>query len=233
MKFKHNGAFNDQFQEIPDIRFYPYVGERFESEETRIIVFAHNTYTSSERYESEQIRTQSKTHFADALNEYTYNKGKWTKTWRNFIKASLNIRFNFSASSDISIIRKIDEFVEKLSYTNYINDIVKSDKAINVDISQELKTKSHLINKRLIEILNITHCICWGKHVFNYIMRLDGYEVIEKRKLSKKGFGYAKIKNSQTDKIIHVLKVFHPSMPGFGVYSKKTQEILSEFYSMK
>jgi hypothetical protein len=73
--------------------------------------------------------------------------------------------------------------------------------------------------------------VCWGKDVFNYLTKLSGYKVIESRKLSRKGFGYAKLENLETNKTIHALKVFHPSMPSFGVYKKETQMILNEFYT--
>ncbi len=230
MKLEHNNLFNHQFAEIPGIRFYPYVGKNFNKQEKRIIVFAHNIYCKPEKYEAEQIRTKSRTHFADALEEYTYRRGWWTKSWRNFIKASLSINFNFTSNSNNEIISKIDDFVEKISYVNYINDIVKSKGSINVDVGQELINKSNNINKELLDILNITHCVCWGKDVFKYLTNLDIYEVIESYKLPRKGFEYAKLRNTEKGTIIHSLKIFHPSMPSFGVYNKETQKILEDFY---
>jgi hypothetical protein len=130
MKFPHNSLYDDKFSKIEWIRFYPYIGMKFPDETKRIIILAHNRYCPPENFDSEQIRTSSKTHFADAMEEFTFDHGWWTKTFRSFIKASLSLTEDYNKNSDNLVIKKIDDFVEKISYTNYINDFVPSSKAL-------------------------------------------------------------------------------------------------------
>lgn len=233
MKFPRDKKFDSSFSNIKNIRFYPYVGKEFDNQEKRIMVFAHNIPVPTYKYNSEQKRTQSPTHFADAMEEFTYEKGWWTKTWQNFIKASTGLKTNYSVNSDTQTIKKIDNFVNRISYTNFINDLVESDNSTNVKIPHELIEKSKRINASILAILGITHCVCWGKEVFNYMKDNKTFEVIEQSDYSKKGFGYMKVKNLNGGQKMHVLKVFHPSMPGFGQFKNDTQEILQTFYSLE
>lgn len=238
MKFKSDTTSNSEFEKIESIRFFPYVGKKFKSEQKRIMIFAHNMYCPIEKYESEQIRTSSKTHFADALEEYTYQQGWWTTTFRNFVKGSLAIRENYNSNSSLEIIEKVDKFIETISYINYVNDFVPTNIAINVKIENQLIEKSHIINKEILRILDNTHIVCWGKNVFNYLLSQPEVKVLEKWKdfnridslQNRKGFEYAKIELN--GKIIHSLKVFHPSMPSFGHYNENTQNILDWFYKL-
>ena len=238
MKFKNNIVFNTAFENIKDIRFYPYVGNHFPSQQKRILVFAHNIYCPPEIFESEQLRKSSKTFHADTLEQNTYQHGLWTRAFRNFIRGSLSISENYTSNSNRDVIDKIDSFVEKISYTNYINDLVSSDNANNINVNSDLVNKSHLINNELIKILDATHIVCWGKNVFNYIISQP--EIIISERISnfgeiaglqnKKGFEYVKIKTESKE--IHVLKVFHPSMPSFGVNNKDTHSIMNWFYNL-
>jgi uracil-DNA glycosylase len=238
MKFQNNTIFNDKFEKIEAVRFYPYVGKQFPNQQKRILVFAHNMYTEPEKHESEQLRTTSKTHFANAMEEFTYQQKWWTKTFRNFVKGSLAINENFTSNSSIEIVARVDQFVEKISYINYINDIVPSNRANNVTVETELIQKSHHINKEFIKILDTTHIVCWGKQVFNYLLsqpditikeRIKNFEKNEGLK-NRKGFEYVKIELD--GKTIHILKVFHPSMPSFGQYNVGTQNIMNWFYRL-
>ena len=232
MKLQHNPKLNNEFAKIDNLTYYPYVGEDFYNQDKRVMVYAHNIYCESWKYEKELIRTSSKTHFADALEEFAYQKGFWTKSFRNFIKGALGLTRDYSEKSDKNTIDLIDSFVSKISYTNFIDGLVKSDVAINVTIDNRLIQKSRDNQKKILEILNITHCISWGAKVYNHIIHLEGYEIIESRPLTKKGFGYAKIRNLKNGQVIHVLKTFHPSMPSFGQLKKETHDIFSWFFSL-
>jgi hypothetical protein len=232
MKFQRDERYDDLFSQVPNARFYPYVGKNFDSQEKRVMVFAHNIAVPSDRYEQEQARTSSKTHFADALDEFTYEKGWWTKTWQNFIKASIGLKSNYSINSDPKTIDRIDNFVQSICCINYINDLVKAEQPVNAQIPKDLINKSNEVNYRFLDILNITHCVCWGKDVFNYLGNSNNFRVIEGSGYNKKGFGYMKVENVNNGKRMHVLKIFHPSMPGFGHFNDDTQEILRSFYSL-
>lgn len=232
MTLKHNNEFDSSFSKLSNLDFYPYVGEQFGIEDKRIMIYAHNIYCESEKYESELIRTNSKTHFADAIKEFTYKKGYWTKAFQNFLKGILGFTEDYSKNSDPNTLNKIDSFVSKICYTNFINGLVKSDAAIDISIPDKLIKESKANQNEILQILNITHCITWGKNVYNHIIDLADFEIIESRDLGKKGFGYAKIKNVKNNQIIHVLKIYHPSMPSFGHYKKETHSIFKWFLTL-
>jgi hypothetical protein len=130
---------------------------------------------------------------------------------------------------------------DKISFGNYINGFVESDKQINVDIPLELIEKSHSINKKIINTLKVTHIICWGKQVFEHILnrndsqneiyRFSDFEknLPQQNLKNRNGFEYAKIKID--NRTIYVLKVFHPSMPSFGAYNESTQKLINWFLS--
>lgn len=238
MNFPNNTIYNDSFSQINNIRFYPYVGQNFPDSNKKILVMAYNIPCPLEIYESEQIRTSSKTHFADALGEFTYYQGWWTTTFRNFIKGSLGICENYTINSDISIKSKIDNFVNEISYANYINDLVPSDNPVNVIIETKLLERSHSINREIFKVLNTSHIVCWGKQVFNHILSQPDVKIISRVSNfctieglnHKKGFEYAQI--SLGNQKIHLLKIFHPSMPSFGHKKKETHKIFDWFYKL-
>jgi len=233
MKYQHNQNFDSEFSKIKNLKFYPYVGEKYGEDQKRIMVYAHNIPVPSEKFEAELLRTKSKTHFADALSEYTFIKGDWTKSFRNFIKGTLGLDKDYSKSSDVEIINKIDEFVEGITYTNFINGLVKSETQNNAKISEEQRKESITIQNEIIQILNSTHCIAWGKNVFEHILEFPDFEVIETKKIDKIGFGYVKIQNKINLNTINVLKVFHPSMPSFGQLKSETHDIFKWLSPLK
>lgn len=235
MKFLNDLTFYEKFSKIEDIKYYPYVGLNFNNEQKKILIFAHNIYCDPKKFETELERTKSPTHFSDALAEYAYVQAKWTTAFRNFIKGSLAINENYSKSSSIETMDKINNFISKVSFTNYINDLVKSERANNVDVPNELVKKSHTINQELISILKVTHIVCWGNQVFDYILKkasnieMKSFNDIENLSPSR-GFGYAKI--DLNGRRVHLLKVHHPSMPYFGHKNINTQNILKWFYEL-
>lgn len=202
------------------------------------MIFAHNMPSKIEEYDIHRIEKSSSTHFANAMEEFTYVQEKYTTTFRNFIKGSLFINENFNLASSKEITDKIENFIEKISYTNYVNDLVQSSTKTNVTVSNELLNRSHHVNKELIKILNVTHIVCWGKNVFNYFLSQPEIKTIERWKdfekidglKNRNGFEFAQIEFN--GKEICLLKVFHPSMPSFGHYNKYTQDILSWFYNL-
>lgn len=233
MKFPNNQIYNEKFSKIPSIEFYPYVGQNFGANNKRILVFAHNIPVSSDKYEKELKRTADPNHFANQMVGYAYDELSWAKAFRNFIKGSVGLTKNYNKNSDSETIKKVDEFVKKIAFTNFINGLVKSDSAINTQVSKKEIERSKNINNEILKILNVTHCVCWGKHVYNYILKLPDFKKIHNEKLNKRGFGYAIIENINNHQQIHLLKVFHPSMPGFGHFKKSTHEIFNWFYKLQ
>lgn len=243
-KFIRNTKYDDQFDAleningIGNIKLYPYVGQLYSKETPkRVLVYAHNIYISPDKIKEENLRTKSKTHHADALEAYTYHQGWWTKAFRNFIKGSVSINENYTTQSKPEIIDKIDAFVNCIAYTNYINGLVPTTSKTNVPVSEELKSKSHLINKEIIRILEPTHIVCWGRPVFEYIGGIADNDVTttnnlnDFKKLKKKGFRYAKKKINGN--IVQVLGTFHPSMPSFGGRTKGTHDLFEWFFNLE
>jgi len=226
-KFNNNNKFDNKFEKIDGVTWYPYVGQDFEkSENQRIMVFAHNIPCEPEKYESEIIRTKSKTFFADVLDEYTYIKENWSLAFRNFIKGAVGLTKDYSKNSEPEIIDKIDNFVKRISYTNFIDGLVKTDKKTTVYIPEIQIVKSKKINLQILQNLNITHCICWGREVYKYVCEYSQTPINETE--LTKGFSRCQITLSNNQNI-KVLKIYHPSMPSFRHLSKETHKIFEEF----
>lgn len=230
MKFPTSRHLEPQLKAIPELRFYPYVGEKYEQQEKRILVLANNRYCDPLDWEDVKIRTADPYHFADIMEEFTYEQKWYTKAFRQFIKGSLGITTNFNVNSIEA--KAVEDFIERISYTNYINDFVISDGKTNLEIPFVQLERSRIIHEKQVEILDPTHIVCWGKEVFSYIVSNRRYQISELKSLPKNGFGYALVKDAVTKKKIHVLKTFHPSMPGFGVYHPDTHQIFDWFYSL-
>ena len=229
MKFPHNPKFNAQFDQIPGLVWYPYVGQDFEQSAQRIMVFAHNIPMDEENYEAKTREWTAKATWADALEEYTYEQARYTKAFRSFIKGALGLDENYGYESNPSVINKVDAFVTRIAYGNFIQGLVKSNSAL-ATADWDTVTRSKAINRPILEILGITHCICWGKNVFDYITTSEGFDTLQHEDLNKGGFAQSLIENEQGHKM-RVLKIYHPSMPSFGHKTTETHSILSTFLS--
>jgi len=226
-KFPHNQKFDSQFAKIENITWYPYIGQNFESESNkRIIVYAHNIPFQEENFDNEVKRTSSKTFFANVLDEYTFINENWSASFRNFIKGAVGLTSNYSNSSSPEILTRIAQFVRKIAYTNFIDGLVKTNSKTNVYIPLEQIERSKKLNLQILQILNITHCICWGKEVYNHVCSYSQKPIKEEELTT--GFGRTTIQLI-TGQTIKVLKIFHPSMPNFRHLQKTTHDIFSEF----
>jgi|SRR5437762_10417292 len=205
MKFPRNQNFDPQFDTIPNLVWYPYVGQDFDQSAQKIMVFAHNIPMGAENYEAKTREWASKATWADAVEEYTYEQASYTKSFRSFIKGAVGLTENYGDDSDSSIINKIDAFVSRIAYGNFIQGLIKSDSALGTADSDAI-TRSKAINRKILEILGITHCICWGKNVFDYVTTLEGFDTLQHEDLNKGGFGYSLIEH-ETGRRMHVLKV--------------------------
>lgn len=235
MKFPNDSTYYEKFKNINDIKYYPYVGQNFKNAQKKIMVFAHNIYSSPEKIKADLERTKSPTSFSDDLYYYTYLHKKWTTAFRNFVKGSLLLNKDYFEDRDLELetTNKIDSFISKISFTNYINDLVESNKANNIDVDPKFINKSNRINSELIALLEPTHIVCWGDPVFNHVLGLaSDVENIALKNVGlvpKSGFGYAII--TFNGRKIHLLKVHHPSMPNFGHFKSETHSIFNWFYN--
>jgi hypothetical protein len=224
-----DGFYDKQFDKIDNLKWYPYVGCDFIKSDKHIIVFAHNIPTKKEEYNDRIGRFANKDHFAKSIGEYTYCIGSWTKTFRSFIKGAVGLLGDYNLNSNSEVINRINDFVSKIAYINYIQDLVVSNNMYGL-ATREQREKSKAINFEILKILQISHCICWGKNVYSYIVNDKRTKVTKKMKIEKEGFGSSTIciDDSQS---INMLKVYHPSMPKYGKYSKETHEIIESFLS--
>jgi len=227
MRFSHNPHFNSQFDLIDDLNWYPYVGRTFEARPQRVMVYAHNIPIKQDEYEAKTKEFQSKSTWADCIDEYTYDQGWWTEAFRYFVKGAVGLSENYTRGSNPEVIAKVDNFISSISYTNFIQGLVMSDSQI-AQADADLVSKSKVINQQILDILNITHCICWGAPVFDYVRSLPGWAVEDQMSYEQRGFGYCRVLRTATAPM-HVLKIHHPSMPNFRPYSAETQKIISDF----
>lgn len=229
MRFRHNPQFDTQFAQIPKIVWYPYVGQEFDKGTQRIMVFAHNIAINNESYEAKSLEWKAPATWSEAVEEFTYVHGTYNKAFRSFIKGAVGLTEDYKQDPDPQIAQKIDKFVRGIAYGNFIQGLVRSDTAI-ATAESGLIADSKAINLQLLKILEITHCICWGKKVFNYVESLEGYITVESEDLQRSGFGYSVVE-SEEKRRMRVLKIYHPSMPRFGHKSVATHAIFSDFLS--
>lgn len=230
MKLLSSRVLEKDIVKIPDIRFYPYVGKNYISQKLKILVLANNRYCHPLDWDDVKIRTKDPYHFADSVEEFTYEQKWYTSAFRNFIKGALAIKVNFNVHS--AEVSKIENFLDKISYTNYINDFVITAEKTNVQIPADQVARSKKIFERQLEILKPTHIVCWGKEVFDHIISNPRFTVSNSKSLVKSGFGYCFITDINTGMKVHLLKTFHPSMPGFGTYSDETHKIFAWFFAL-
>ena len=228
MSFIHNPRFDAQFDKVPNIIWTPYVGQNFEQSPQKLLVFAHNISCKGAEYDAKTEEWKAKNTWSSCLDEYTYKPVKYNKAFRFFIKAAVGLSGNYKEDPIPAIRDKIESFVNRIAYVNFIQGLVKSETPLTpVEASQIAQSKT--INKQLLEILGITHCICWGGPVFDHVTTLDGFSVVKTEDLLQKSFSYSLIQNEHGRRM-HVLKIFHPSMPqGFKPYSPTTQDIIAAF----
>lgn len=228
MKFPHDSRFDAAFDQIPDLIWYPYVGRTFADQETRIMVFGHNAYMDPVTNAARKADFAQKNAYTGTLEEFTYWKVWYTRAFRAFVKGAVGLTKNFGDESDPAVIAKVDNFIDRISHINFIQGLVESPVALTLARPEQIR-QSIQINERILEVLGITHVICWGDHVFDYVMRMDGITVLRSQQFNQRGFSQRLIKN-KLGRQVQVLKVFHPSMPGgFKPYSPEIQQILADF----
>ena len=134
MKFERDKQFDTQFDKVNNLRWYPYVGKHFGENGARIMVYAHNIPIQENIYDERKEEWAEKAVWADAMHEYTYVQAEYTNSFRCFIKGAVGLQRNYSENgkppTEPSIIQRVDAFVERIAYLNFIQDLVKSDKAL-------------------------------------------------------------------------------------------------------
>lgn len=229
-------SYNTSFKKATNIKFYPYVGSAYSKSEHKILVFGHNYPVPPKDVESVAKKLIDPMSLVYEINNYTYLRKKWTMAFRQFVRGSLGIKNVYSEKSNVEILIPVKSFVESISFVNFISDLVSSDKKINVNLKTEEISESIKINKEIINILAPTHIICWGQ-TFEYIKNNDSFQLknythkLTEDLVEKKGFAYAILEHNGLK--IHILKIFHPSMPGFGHRKEITHQIMDWFYKLK
>lgn len=228
MEFKNAKKYLKELSNIDGLIDYPYVGENFELNEKRIIVYAHNIYYDKNDIEEEYERTKDPMWRANKMHDYVYGKAKgWNKAFRNFIKGSVGLKSDYSKNSNEPLKESINIFVSNIAFTNFINGLVisKSKTPIvpNNQINQSIRIQSDVL-----KILNPTHIIFWGEKPLSYFKKIDKVAEFNKKKfLGKKGF-YKQQFELNGNKV-EVLQIYHPGFNFFGPRNPKTHQILSDF----
>lgn len=228
-RFSRQKCFDVQFDNVPGLIWYPYVGPKFGNTSKRVMVFAHNIPIPPAEYEVKLQEWKARETWAESetIEEYTYCRGWWSKAFRSFVKGAVGLTENYDEHSGPEITGKIDAFISGISYINFIQGLVSSDRQIALAEKEQIEL-SKRINCELLKILGITHCICWGKPVYEYIRSMTGFRVLVENGLEKSGFSSCIIDVGENEKM-QCLRVHHPSMPGFGSLSKTTHSIISRF----
>ena len=229
-KFPRDESFDGDFK-IEGLKWYPYVGKDFTKNKVRIMVFAHNVPVHPDYFDKESKRREPKDTWADALDEYAYEHDPDTKAFRYFVKGTVGLTEDYFEESPADITRKVDAFVSKISYINFIQGLVKSEakSVIAPDVQIELSKK---VNREILKFLGITHCICWGKEVYKYVRCLTGFKTVSETAFEKSGFSSCSL-DVGDGRIMHCLRVYHPSMPSFGSFSPTTHSIISRFLNLE
>lgn len=226
-RFPHDPMFDAKMAEIPDLVWYPYVGADFAKTTRRLLVLAHNVPVPEAIYDRRKAEMEQRDFWTHTLDEYTYTQGFWTESFRSFVKAAAGLTENFTSSADLPTQDKVDSFVRSIAYINFIQGLVLSSRQIARAGEAQIE-RSKSINAALLSILGVTHCICWGEHVFNYLTSTTGHHFENPVSCGRRGFGSGLLRICG-DKPIHLLKIHHPSMPRFGRFSPETHLIIANF----
>lgn len=226
-RFPRDFSFDSLFDQIEGLVWYPFVGQNFRGSTQKLLVYAHNVPMNAETYERRKADFVHKPVWAECVEEYTYEQGWWTKAFRAFIKGAVGLKENYGYGSDSHVQEKVDAFVNRIAYINYIQGLVQSETQITTAPNADVE-RSKAVNKRILDVLGITHCICWGGHVFNYIASTPGLTVTASEDVGLGGFGYRQIRD-ESGRPMHLLKVYHPSMPSFSPFSEETQNTIADF----
>ncbi len=226
MTFDRDKSFDQSFKNIPHLKWYPYIGSDFHKGGNRLMIFAHNMAVEKDKAAEFLKKAEDPAYWADNIHQYIYWKGKWTRAPRAFIKGALGLKQDYDEKSGASVRDRVNTFVNQIAYVNFIQDVVVSDTHLTVGTPEQIRV-SKAINKEILNILKVTHCIAWGKPTYEYLKHIEGYTVKSERSEGKKGFSSCVI--DAVDFEFKLLKVFHPSMPSFSPFSAKTHQIISAF----
>lgn len=228
-KFPSNTQFDVQFDTVDGLVWYPYVGKHFGKNGVRVMVYGHNAYLKAEDYEkTKKAWLADKAGWANCIDEYTYEQAWYTKTFRSFIKGSVGLKSNFLENvTNPTILKQVDAFVAQIAWINFIQDAVKSEKALASAEPEQIE-RSKVINREILKILDITHCICWGKPTYDYVCSISGFKILSEKYEGKSGFASC-VMDVGGGKTMRCLKTYHPSMPGFDPFSDDTFSIISGF----
>lgn len=228
LKFSHNTQFDSEFDQVDELIWYPYVGKQFGQNGTRIIVYGHNAYIDSQNYENTKTAwIADKAGWANCIEEYAYEQKWYTEAFRFFIKGAVGLESNFGIDSEAPILARVDSFIDRIAWINFIQDAVKSDNALAAAEAEQVE-RSKRINREILRILGITHCICWGKPTYEYVRSMVGFKIVSEKNEGKSGFASCVI-DTGDGHAIRCLRIYHPSMPGFSPFSNATHSIISGF----
>lgn len=232
MRFPRQKSFDPLFSKVQGARWYPYVGKDFGSQGRRIMVYAHNIPIKPEDYEMCLEKWRDPWCWANCIEEYTYVQGWWTEAFRFFVKAAAGLAQNYTANSPNEVTEKVDSFVHKIAYINFIQDLVKSDSQMANASPDQIETSKH-INREFLKILGVTHCICWGKPTYLYMQSIQGARLLQEQNEGKRGFS-SSVLDLGFGSPIHLLRIYHPSMPSYlDPFSDTTHQIIRRFLERK
>jgi hypothetical protein len=214
-RFTRDTGYDRKFDKIQGLQWYPYLGEDFKRAGQRIMVFAHNIPVRPKIFDEKCKEWSGKGTWADAIEEFAYEEARYTRAFRYFVKAATGLTENYGKDSRPEITIKVDEFLRRIAFINFIQELVKSEKQI-AQAGPEQVERSKAVNREILNVLGVTHCICWGKSVYEYVRGIEGFKPIPETETQyrKKGFASCTI-DVGAGKQMRCLKIFHPSMPGF------------------
>src|SRR5207249_965209 len=97
----------------------------FAKSKSRAMVFAHNIPIPAKDYDTKSEEWKAKDTWAasDTIEEYTYCRAWWSKTFRSFLKGAVGLTEDFDEHSNVETIDKIESFIQKISYINFIQGL--------------------------------------------------------------------------------------------------------------
>lgn len=228
----HNKDFNECFNAIANLTLQPFVGQNFGIGKRGVLVFGHNGYLDPEEYENKICRLSRSDVYQSSRDEFTFGWNlRYTRTWRNFITGCIGQTESYG-SKDTNEGKVAAHFVSQIAFTNYITRWIKSNQANDIKIEPWIIQESHLVNTEIIKCLKPTHIICWGKKTYDYvksnIFKTTIDSTFRDKYSAKKGFE-SRVLRLHNSEEIKLLKVYHPSMPGFHKYHGSTHKIIQNF----
>ncbi len=151
-RFPRDAGYDPEFKKIQGLQWYPYVGKDFKGAGQRIMAFAHNIPVRPGDYEKRRGEWSGQDTWANAIEEFAYEEARYTRAFRYSVKVAAGLTGNYGRGSMPEITTKVDGFLRRIAFINFIQELVKSEKQI-AQAAPEQVERSKAVNREILNVL--------------------------------------------------------------------------------